>query len=214
MPPDHRKTGKGASRAEADGPPGAPAAGRCPVCSWELADRRCGHCEASARVQEAHLAVSDVQSRGIRVEKSASLLQRARELLEENDIPAMDDYLQMALEAASEAETLQGPLRKALDKAAGAQKALKASGKDTRRLEQALSRAERFLDEGELEGARLLVRRIPAFIREHQGPPVPGARAPAIPRYLSTCPGCSRNIMRAWKKCPFCLKPLDAAGAA
>ena len=104
-------------------------------------------------------------------------------------------------------------MRKALDRAAGGVKALKKAGKDTHRMEQAIKRAEKFLRDGDLEGAQLLVKRLPAFIRELQGPAV-AAPADEAPRYMSSCPSCSRHVMKSWRKCPHCLTPLPKGKAA
>jgi hypothetical protein len=162
-------------------------------------------------LQEAYLFISEVQGKGINVDEAAALLQRARQLLDEKDYASVEDFVQGARDIAAEAETTQGPLRKALEKAVGAQNELKRSGKDTHRLEQAIRRAENFLEEGEYEGARLLVRRIPAFIRELQGSPVITPEAPPAPSYISSCPKCSKHVMKSWKRCPHCLAPLEAS---
>ncbi len=182
----------------------------CPVCRSELRGGTCPHCAASARIQEAYLEISRAQGRGINVDGAVRLVGRARELLEEQDYASMDDFLEGARVQAAEAETVQGPMRKALDKAAEGVKALRRSGKDTHRLEQAMRRAEKFLQDGDLEGAQLLVKRLPAFIRELQGPAVAPAGG-AAPHYLSSCPSCSKHVMKKWQKCPHCLTPLPKA---
>ena len=180
---------------------------QCPVCRNELAGGTCPYCAASVRIQEAYLELSEFHGRGINVDAAIRLVGRARELLNEKDYSSLDDFLEGARAQASEAEAVQGPLRKALEEAAGGLRALKRSGKDTHRLEQALKRAEKFLSDGDLDGARLLIKRIPAFIRELQGPAVTLA-GNAVPRYLSGCPSCSKHVMRSWRKCPHCLAPL------
>jgi len=182
----------------------------CPVCRNELEGGTCPYCAASARIQQAYLELSEVHGRGINVEAAIRLVGRARELLDEKDYVSADDFLEGARVQASEAEEAQGPIRKALDDAADDLWAFKRSGRDTHRLEQALKRAEKFLQDGDLEGARLLVKRIPAFIRELQGPAVALA-GNAIPRYLAGCPSCSKHVMRSWRKCPHCLAPLPEA---
>ena len=182
----------------------------CPVCRNELEGGTCPYCAASARIQQAYLELSEVHGRGINVEAAIRLVGRARELLDEKDYVSADDFLEGARVQASEAEEAQGPIRKALDDAADDLRAFKRSGRDTSRLEQALKRAEKFLQDGDLEGARLLVKRIPAFIRELQEPAAAPA-ASAAPRYLSSCPSCSKHVMRKWRKCPHCLTPLPEA---
>ena len=184
----------------------------CPVCRNEMAGGSCPHCEASARIQEAYLEISQVQGRGINVDEAAGMVARARELLEEKDYEALDDFLEGARGQAMEAESVQGPMRKALDRATEGIRALKRSGRDTHRLEQAVRRAERFLTDGDFEGARLLIKRIPAFIRELQGPPVTAGET--APRYLSSCPSCSKHVMKSWRKCPHCLAPLHKGPTA
>jgi len=185
----------------------------CPVCRSELQGGTCPHCAASARIQEAQLEMGRIQGRGINVDVAARLLGRARELHEERDYGAVDDFLEGALAQAAEAEELQSPMRKAIEKAAAGVKALRKSGKDTQRLEQAMKRAEKFLRDGDLEGAQLLVKRLPAFIRELQGPAVAPAGG-AAPAYLSSCPSCSKHVMKRWRKCPHCLAPLPKADSA
>jgi len=185
----------------------------CPVCQSELEGGACPQCAASARIQEAYLEISRIQGRGIHVESAVRMVGRARELLEERDYTSMEDFLEGARAQAAEAETLQAPMRKALDRAADGVKALRRNGKDTHRLEQAIRRAEKFLRDGDLEGAQLLVKRLPAFIRELQGPAVAPAGG-AAPRYLSSCPTCSKHVMKSWRKCPHCLTPLPKANAA
>ncbi|MBM4247990.1 MAG: hypothetical protein FJ149_00845 [Euryarchaeota archaeon] len=178
----------------------------CPVCGSPLAGVACPQCSASARIQETLLEVGRVQARGINVNGAVVMVRRARELLEERDHEGVEDFLSGALDQAREAERLQGPIRKILDRAAEAKRRLERSGRDTHRLQQALGRAERFLQAGDLEGARLLAKRIPAFLRELQGPAaVPGG---SMPRYLSSCPRCSKLVMKAWNTCPHCLVPL------
>jgi len=184
----------------------------CPVCRNEMAGGACSHCESSARIQRAYLEIGQVQGRGMNVEKAVGMVARARELLEERDYEAVEDFLEGARAQAAEAESVQLPMRKALDKAAEGIKALKRTGRDTHRLEQAVKRAERFLSDGDFEGARLLVKRIPAFIRELQGPPVTSGET--APRYLSSCPSCSKHVMKSWRKCPHCLAPLHKGPTA
>lgn len=178
----------------------------CPVCQNEMAGPACPHCQASDRIQQAYLEIGQIQGRGINVDGAIGLIRRARELLEEKNYDELDDFLEGARTQAREAESVQGPMRRTLDKAAEGLQALKRSGRDTHRLEQAITRAERFLSDGDFEGAGLLVKRIPAFIRELQGPAV--AAASAAPRYLSSCPSCNRHVLRSWRKCPHCLAPL------
>ena len=179
----------------------------CPVCRSEMAGPTCLHCESSARIQQAYLEIGQVQGRGINVEKAVGMVARARELLEERDYEAVEDFLEGARAQAAEAESVQLPMRKALDRAAEGIRGLKRTGRDTHRLEQAVKRAERFLSDGDLEGAGLLVKRIPAFIRELQGPPMTSGET--APRYLSSCPSCSKHVMKSWRKCPHCLGPLN-----
>jgi hypothetical protein len=185
----------------------------CPVCGNELEGGTCPHCAASGRIQEAYLEISRIQGRGTYVDAAVKMVGRARELLDEKDYGAVDDFLEGARAQAAEAEAQQAPLRKAIDRAAEGGRALRNAGKDTHRLEQALKRAEKFLQDGDLEGAQLMVKRLPAFIRELQGPAV-GPTGEAAPQYLSNCPSCSRHVMRSWRKCPHCLAPLPRAEAA
>jgi flagellin-specific chaperone FliS len=182
----------------------------CPVCKNELEGGTCPHCAASARIQEAYIEISRIQGRRMNVDGAVRLLARARELLEEKDYGAVDDFLEGARAQAAEAEAVQGPMRKAIDRAAEGVKKLRRSGKDTHRLEQAMKRAEKFIQDGDLEGAQLLVKRLPAFIRELQGPAM-GPTGGAAPNYLSSCPSCSKHVMKAWRKCPHCLAPLTNA---
>ena len=182
----------------------------CPVCQNELQGGACPRCAGSSRIQKAYVEVAAAQGRGINVDGVARMVARARELLEEKDYDAVDDFLEGARAQLAECESVQAPMRKALDRAAEGLRALKGSGRDTQRLEQAIRRAEKFIKDGDLEGARLLVKRIPAFIRELQGP-VPGPGGSATPSYLSSCPKCTRHVMKSWSKCPHCLEPLPKA---
>lgn len=152
------------------------------------------------------MELGNLQARGYHIDGAVALARRARELLEENDYEAVEDFLTGALDQAREAEAAQGPVRAVLDRAKDAKRRLERSGRDTHRLEQAMVRAERFLRSGDLEGARLLVKRIPAFLRELKDPAaVPGG---SLPTYLSSCPKCSKHVMKKWRKCPHCLEPL------
>ena len=184
----------------------------CPVCRNEMADATCLHCESSARIQQAYLDIGQVQGRGRNVDEAVGMVARARELLEEKDYEAVDDFLEGARGQAAEAESVQGPMRKAIEKATEGIRGLKRAGRDTHRLEQAVKRAERFLSDGDFEGARLLVKRIPAFIRELQGPPMTSGET--APRYLSSCPSCSKHVMKSWRKCPHCMAPLHKVHSA
>jgi hypothetical protein len=216
MPQPKNKLGPGPDSNPGGGAPGEEdgSGARCRVCSGELAGGECPYCRSSEKIQKALLEIGEVRGRGINVDESTELLQRARELLEERDFSNIDDFLSSARHFAKEADAVQGPLRKALDKASAALRALKRSGRDTHRLEQAILRAERFLSKGEYEGARLLIRRIPAFIRELQGPPVLPPDRPSTPAYITSCPNCSKHVMMSWRKCPHCLAALREDGPA
>ncbi len=185
----------------------------CPVCRNELSGGNCPHCAASARIQQAYFELSGLRGRGINVDAALRLVGRARELLDERDYSSLDDFLEGASMQAAEAEEAQRPLRRALDEAAGKLWAHKRSGRGARRLEQALERAEKFLRDGDLEGARLLTGRLPAFLRELEEPAAAPA-AGATPRYLSSCPSCNKHVMKKWRKCPHCLTPLAKGDAA
>ncbi|MEM4729274.1 MAG: hypothetical protein QXH42_05900 [Thermoplasmata archaeon] len=194
--------------------PGRPRpAEKCPVCSRELKGGRCERCDTSAQIQSAYLEVSKVQSTGVAVEESASLLASARECLEAGQYDEARKFVGSALHFAKVSAGRHDELSARFRKAEDGVLSLRASAgtaDEIAALKGLLVQAREEMSRGLYDEAGETLDRVLRAVEALAKPQPREAGKPERPSAgISKCPKCGKSVLTGWPKCPYCLAPLS-----